>query len=83
MRVAIAEDAVLLREGLSRLLGDEGFEVVGQCGDADDLLLKVRSYPLDVVIVDVRLPPTLMSFSRNSSQVRKNRFPRRPLAVAK
>ena len=58
MRVAIAEDAVLLREGLSRLLGDEGFDVVGQCGDADELLLKVRSYPLDVVIVDVRLPPT-------------------------
>jgi DNA-binding NarL/FixJ family response regulator len=58
MRVAIAEDAVLLREGLSRLLSDAGFDVVGQCGDADELLLKVRSYPLDVVIVDVRLPPT-------------------------
>ena len=39
-------------------MGDEGFDVVGQCGDADELLLKVRSYPLDVVIVDVRLPPT-------------------------
>ena len=37
MRVAIAEDAVLLREGLTRLLGDEGFDVVGQCGDADEL----------------------------------------------
>ena len=58
MRVAIAEDAVLLREGLSRLLGDAGFDVVAQCGDADELLLKVRSYPLDVVIVDIRLPPT-------------------------
>jgi DNA-binding NarL/FixJ family response regulator len=58
MRVAIAEDAVLLREGLARLLDDEGFDVVGQCGDADELILKVRSYPLDVVIVDVRLPPT-------------------------
>jgi len=58
VRVAIAEDAVLLREGLSRLLGDAGFDVVAQCGDADELLLKVRSYPLDVVIVDIRLPPT-------------------------
>jgi len=58
MRVAIAEDAVLLREGLSRLLGEAGFDVVGQCGNADELLLKVRSYPLDVVIVDIRLPPT-------------------------
>ncbi len=58
MRVAIAEDAVLLREGLSRVLVDAGFDVVGQCGNAGDLLLKVRSYPLDAVIVDIRLPPT-------------------------
>jgi DNA-binding NarL/FixJ family response regulator len=58
VRVAIAEDAVLLREGLTRLLGETGFEVVAQCGSADELLLKVRSYPLDVVIVDIRLPPT-------------------------
>jgi len=58
VRVIIAEDSVLLREGLARLLGDAGFEVVGQCGDADELLLKVRSYPPDVAIVDIRLPPT-------------------------
>jgi DNA-binding NarL/FixJ family response regulator len=58
MRVAIAEDSVLLREGLARLLVDEGFEVVAQCEDANDLLLKVRSYLPDVVIVDIRLPPT-------------------------
>ncbi len=58
MRVAIAEDSVLLREGLARLLADEGFEVVAQCEDADDLLLKVRSYLPDVAIVDIRLPPT-------------------------
>jgi DNA-binding NarL/FixJ family response regulator len=54
----IAEDSVLLREGLARLLGDADFEVVGQCENADELLLKVRSYPPDVVIVDIRLPPT-------------------------
>jgi DNA-binding NarL/FixJ family response regulator len=58
MRVALAEDSVLLREGLARLLDDAGFEVVGKCGDAKDLMLKVRSYDLDVVIVDIRLPPT-------------------------
>jgi DNA-binding NarL/FixJ family response regulator len=58
VRVAIAEDSVLLREGLARLLDDAGFEVVAQCGDAQDLLLKVRSYAPDVVIVDIRLPPT-------------------------
>jgi DNA-binding NarL/FixJ family response regulator len=54
----IAEDSVLLREGLARILDEAGFEVVGQCGDADELLLKVRSYPPDVAIVDIRLPPT-------------------------
>ena len=58
MRVAIAEDGVLLREGLTRLLAEAGFEVVGQCETADELLLNVRSYPLDAVIVDIRLPPT-------------------------
>jgi DNA-binding NarL/FixJ family response regulator len=58
MRVMIAEDSVLLREGLARLLGDAGFDVVGQCADAEELLVKVRSYPPDVAIVDIRLPPT-------------------------
>jgi DNA-binding NarL/FixJ family response regulator len=58
VRVAIAEDSVLLRDGVARLLGDNGFDVVAQCGDAKELLLKVNSYPLDVAIVDIRLPPT-------------------------
>jgi DNA-binding NarL/FixJ family response regulator len=58
VRVAIAEDSVLLREGIARLLDDEGLEVVAQCEDADDLMLKVRSFPPDVVIMDIRLPPT-------------------------
>jgi DNA-binding NarL/FixJ family response regulator len=58
MRVAIAEDSLLLREGLARLLTDSGFEVVGLCEDADELLLRVRSYLPDVAIIDIRLPPT-------------------------
>jgi DNA-binding NarL/FixJ family response regulator len=58
MRVAIAEDSVLLREGVTRVLTDAGFDVVAQCENADELLLKVRSFPPDVVIVDIRLPPT-------------------------
>ena len=58
MRVAIAEDSVLLREGVARLLDEAGFDVVAQCENADDLLLKVRSFPPDVVILDIRLPPT-------------------------
>ena len=54
----IAEDSVLLREGISRILEDAGVEVAAACGTADELLLKVRSFPPDVAVVDIRLPPT-------------------------
>jgi DNA-binding NarL/FixJ family response regulator len=58
LKVVIADDAVLLREGLARLLGESGFEVVAQAGDADDLLRKVGAHKPDVAVVDVRMPPT-------------------------
>jgi DNA-binding NarL/FixJ family response regulator len=58
LRVVLADDSVLLREGIARLLEEAGFEVVGQSGTAEDLLLKVRSYKPDVAIVDIRMPPT-------------------------
>ena len=58
LRVAIAEDTVLLREGIARLLEEAGFEIVGQSSTADDLLFKVRSYHPDVAIIDIRMPPT-------------------------
>jgi DNA-binding NarL/FixJ family response regulator len=58
VRVAIAEDSVLLREGLARLLGDAGFDVVARCGDADTLRQAIRGRLPDVVILDIRLPPT-------------------------
>ena len=58
VRVVIAEDSVLLREGLERLLAENDFDVVGSCATGEDLLLKVRSYSPDVAIVDIRLPPT-------------------------
>ncbi len=58
MRVIVAEDSVLLREGIVRLLGENGFEVVGQAGDAEDLLRKVRAHKPDVALVDIRMPPT-------------------------
>jgi DNA-binding NarL/FixJ family response regulator len=54
----IAEDGVLLREGLTQLLAARGFDVVGSCDTAERLLLLVRSYSPDVAIVDIRLPPT-------------------------
>ena len=58
MRVVIAEDSVLLREGVARILEDAGFEIVGRCGTASDLMLKVRSYDPDLAIIDIRMPPT-------------------------
>jgi DNA-binding NarL/FixJ family response regulator len=58
IRVVLAEDSVLLREGVARLLEEAGFAIVGQAGNADELLLKVRSYSPDVAIVDIRMPPT-------------------------
>ena len=58
MRVVVAEDSVLLREGLTQLLDKNGLDVVGSCESAEDLLLKVRSYAPDVAIIDIRLPPT-------------------------
>jgi DNA-binding NarL/FixJ family response regulator/class 3 adenylate cyclase len=58
MRVVVAEDSVLLREGIARLLEDAGLDVVGQAGTADELMLKVRSYRPDVAVVDIRMPPT-------------------------
>jgi len=58
MRVAIAEDSLLLREGVARLLREAEMDVVAECGNADDLLSSMRSHPVDVAIVDIRLPPT-------------------------
>jgi DNA-binding NarL/FixJ family response regulator len=54
----VADDTVLLREGLCRLLEESGFDVVGQAGDAEDLMRKVGAHKPDVAVVDVRMPPT-------------------------
>jgi DNA-binding NarL/FixJ family response regulator len=57
LRIVVADDSALLREGIAALLEEAGHQVVGRAVDADDLLLKVRSYTPDVAIVDVRMPP--------------------------
>jgi len=75
VRIVIAEDSVLLREGLAKLLEDEGFEVVGRAGDADDLLLKVRSYSPDVAIVDVRMPPTHTDEGARAAATIREQYP--------
>jgi DNA-binding NarL/FixJ family response regulator len=58
MRVVVADDSVLFREGLARILADGEFEVVAQAGDAEELREAVREKNPDVVILDVRMPPT-------------------------
>jgi DNA-binding NarL/FixJ family response regulator len=58
LRVVVADDTVLLREGIARLLVEAGFEVVGQVGTPDDLVAEVRAQLPDVAIVDIRMPPT-------------------------
>lgn len=58
MRVVLADDSVILREGLARLLGEQGFDVVGQVGTAPALLAAVARLEPDVAIVDIRMPPS-------------------------
>ena len=57
LRIVVADDSALLREGIASLLEDAGHEVVGRSGDAEDLMRRVRSASPDVAIVDVRMPP--------------------------
>ena len=58
MRVVIAEDSVLFREGLARLLEGAGYEVAGRAGDATELLRLVETHRPDIVVTDIRMPPT-------------------------
>ncbi|MFL5709800.1 MAG: response regulator transcription factor [Chloroflexota bacterium] len=58
VRIVLADDSLLLREGIARLLGEAGFDVVAQAGDATTLLSAVREHQPDVAITDIRMPPT-------------------------
>jgi DNA-binding NarL/FixJ family response regulator len=75
VRVVIAEDSVLLRAGLERLLSENGLEVVGSSGTAADLLLDVRSRAPDVAVVDIRLPPTHNDEGMRAAVEIRNRHP--------
>jgi DNA-binding NarL/FixJ family response regulator len=75
VRVVLAEDSVLLREGVARLLEDQGFEIVAQTGTAQDLMLKVRSYSPNVVIVDIRMPPTHTDEGLKAAQEIRESYP--------
>jgi DNA-binding NarL/FixJ family response regulator len=75
IRVVLADDSVLLREGIAVLLQESGFEVVGQCARAEDLLLKVRSYKPDIAIVDIRMPPTFSDEGLRAAQEIREKHP--------
>jgi DNA-binding NarL/FixJ family response regulator len=75
MRAIIAEDSVLLREGLSRLLTDAGIDIVGQAGDGEDLLRKARAHKPDVVVTDIRMPPTQTDEGLRAAKVIRRELP--------
>jgi DNA-binding NarL/FixJ family response regulator/class 3 adenylate cyclase len=75
MRVVIADDSVLLREGVVRLLEEAGFAVAGQSGNAEDLLRHVAMHKPEVAIVDIRMPPTHTDEGLRAAQDIRRRFP--------
>jgi DNA-binding NarL/FixJ family response regulator len=81
MRVVLADDSLLLREGVARLLEDAGLEVVAQAGDAEDLLRKVGAHKPDLAIVDVRMPPTHTDEGLKAAVDIRERFPQTGVLV--
>ncbi|MEO3743402.1 response regulator transcription factor [Plantactinospora sp. B5E13] len=81
MRVVIAEDSVLLREGLVRLLQSAGETVVGASGDAEGLLATVADHRPDLAVVDVRMPPTFVDEGLRAALTVRARFPETAVVV--
>ncbi len=81
MRVVLADDSMLLREGIARLLEEAGMEVVAQSGDAEDLVRKVGAHKPDVAIVDVRMPPTHTDEGLRAAAEIRDRFPKTGVLV--
>jgi DNA-binding NarL/FixJ family response regulator len=75
MRVVVADDAIILREGLARLLHEAGFDVVGLASDADELLELIEQSEPDVAIVDIRMPPTHTDEGLRAAQEIRRRRP--------
>src|ERR1017187_4303044 len=74
-RVVVADDDVLLREGLARLLGEAGYDVIERVGDARALVDAVRAGRPDLVVVDIRMPPTLTSEGIDVARTIRSEFP--------
>ena len=81
MRIVIAEDSVLLRVGLTRILADAGEEVVATVGDADELLVAVERHQPDLCIVDVRMPPTHTDDGLRAAMTIRSRWPKVGICV--
>ena len=80
-RVALADDDVLLREGLASLLERSAFEVVGQCGDGPELIALVREHRPELAIVDIRMPPTHSTEGLDAARVIREEFPQTAILV--
>ena len=81
MQVVVADDAVLLREGLSRLLQEAGFQVVGLAGDVPELLTLVEHQRPDVAIIDIRMPPTHTDEGLQAAKTIRERWPQTGILV--
>jgi len=75
VRIVVADDAVILREGLARLLGEAGFEVIGLAAHADELFALVERERPDVAIVDIRMPPTHTDEGLQAAKLIRARWP--------
>jgi DNA-binding NarL/FixJ family response regulator len=75
VRIVIADDEALLREGLARLLADAGFEIAGRCGDAEALLRMVEARRPQVALVDIRMPPNRRDDGLVAAQEIRRRYP--------
>jgi len=80
-RVALADDEVLLREGLAGLLERSGFEVVGQCGDGEELIALVREERPQLALIDIRMPPTHTTEGLDAARVIREEFPNTAILV--
>jgi DNA-binding NarL/FixJ family response regulator len=76
MRVILADDAVVVREGIARLLAEHGVEVLGQAGTGEQLVRLVAADPPDVAVVDIRMPPTFTNEGLVAAQEIRDAFPR-------
>jgi DNA-binding NarL/FixJ family response regulator len=76
VRIVVADDSMLLREGVARVLSDAGFDVVAKVASADDLLRRLATEPADVAVIDIRMPPTHTDEGLVAAETIRTRWPR-------